>query len=84
MNAETNLQREYVGAGDHVMRWRGESLLPAIRPGDALVVLKTEHAETGDLVVAELEDRSTTVRYFEAGVKVLGVVTGVMRRIDVV
>jgi SOS-response transcriptional repressor LexA len=66
------------------MRWRGESLLPAIRPGDALVILKTVHAETGDLVVAELEDRSTTVRYFEEGVKVLGVVTGVMRRIDVV
>ena len=55
---------EMLGSGDHfALEVKGDSMIDAgILDGDTVVVRKTEHAQTGEIVVALVDDEEATLK----------------------
>ena len=69
--------------GDFCCRYRGPDLEPlAIKHGDMLVLVKTDTAPDGALVITLDDEDNAELHKSRAGLKIAGRVTGVMRRID--
>lgn len=50
--------------GDYVLRLRGDSMTDAgMRDGDNLIVKKTDHANDGEIVVAQVGEEMTVKRW---------------------
>ena len=58
---------ELLGAGTHfALRVRGDSMCDAgILDGDIAIVRRQEHADSGDIVVAMIEEAATLKRFFQ-------------------
>jgi SOS-response transcriptional repressor LexA len=68
--------------GTHCMKYRGPNLpLRGVLTGDTLVVLKADTAAVGQLVVTEDHEGNHSLLGYEDGLRVRGLVTGVMRRL---
>jgi repressor LexA len=61
-----NVPPELLGTGDHfALEVRGDSMLDAgILEGDTALIKKTDIAETGDIVVALIDDEEATLKRF--------------------
>ena len=61
-----NMPPEMIGAGDHfALEVRGDSMIEAgILEGDTVLIKKTEAADTGDIVVALIDDEEATLKRF--------------------
>ncbi|WP_029002443.1 transcriptional repressor LexA [Azorhizobium doebereinerae] len=59
-----NLPPEMLGAGEHfALEVRGDSMIEAgILDGDTVLIRKTESAETGDIIVALVDDEEATLK----------------------
>lgn len=58
----------FLPAADYLLRVRGDSMRDAgILSGDLLVVHRTAHAESGQIVVARLDDEVTVKRFRQRG-----------------
>lgn len=68
--------------GDYVLRCRSEKFAPEIQAGDWLVLKEQDTADDSALVVVELEDNRVALERYAAGMKIHGLVTGLMRRLD--
>ena len=57
---------EMLGAGDHfALEVRGDSMIEAgILEGDTVLIKKTEAADTGDIVVALIDEEEATLKRF--------------------
>lgn len=66
---------------DHVLRMRGDAMAPGILAGDHLIVRQHAEAAAGQVVVALVEGVATLVRWPVEDARVLGVVTGMFRRL---
>ena len=64
--------------GDGILECRRAYPDLSIREGDRLIVRQQATAEPGELVVALVDD-CATVRPYEPGMRVLGVITGLTR-----
>jgi repressor LexA len=61
-----NLPPDMLGSGEHfALEVRGDSMIEAgILEGDTVLIKKTEAAETGDIVVALIDDEEATLKRF--------------------
>jgi len=61
-----NMPPELLTAGDHfALEVRGDSMIDAgILDGDTVVIRKTENADTGDVVVALIDEEEATLKRF--------------------
>jgi repressor LexA len=61
-----NMPPEMLGTGDHfALEVRGDSMIEAgILDGDTVLIKKTEAADTGDIVVALIDDEEATLKRF--------------------
>jgi len=61
-----NVPPELLGSGDHfALEIRGDSMIDAgIFDGDTALIKKTEAADTGDIVVAVIDDEEATLKRF--------------------
>jgi len=61
-----NVPPELLGSGDHfALEIRGDSMIDAgIFDGDTALIKKTETADTGDIVVAVIDDEEATLKRF--------------------
>ncbi len=61
-----NLPADMLGTGDHfALEVRGDSMIEAgILDGDTVLIKKTEAADTGDIVVALIDDEEATLKRF--------------------
>jgi repressor LexA len=61
-----NMPPDMLGTGDHfALEVRGDSMIDAgILEGDTVVIKKTEAADTGDIVVALIDDEEATLKRF--------------------
>jgi SOS-response transcriptional repressor LexA len=66
---------------DFVLKVRGTSLEPDYQAGDHVSVKQAGAAEPGQVVVALVGDGACLVRWPVEGARVLGVVTGMFRRL---
>ena len=59
-----HLPADMLGAGEHfALEVRGDSMVDAgIHDGDTVIVKRTAHAETGDIVVALVDDEEATLK----------------------
>jgi SOS-response transcriptional repressor LexA len=72
----------FLAEGDYVLRYRGKNLpLRGVLDGDYLVVKTQTNAEAGQLVVTEDPEGNHSLLGYEDGLRVRGLVTGVMRRL---
>ena len=60
-----------VGKDYFLLRVRGDSMADAIQPGDLVLVERQARAETGEIVVAMIEEEATVKRLFREKDKVL-------------
>lgn len=73
---------EFLGAGDYVLRYRGTAMAPDFQEGDYLIVREQSTAAVGQLVIADADGGTVTLCRCTPAVKVRGLVTGMMRRLD--
>lgn len=61
-----NMPPDMLGTGDHfALEVRGDSMIEAgILEGDTVLIKKTEAADTGDIVVALIDDEEATLKRF--------------------
>jgi repressor LexA len=61
-----NMPPDMLGSGDHfALEVRGDSMIEAgILEGDTVLIKKTEAADTGDIVVALIDDEEATLKRF--------------------
>jgi repressor LexA len=61
-----NMPPDMLGTGDHfALEVRGDSMIEAgILDGDTVLIKKTEGADTGDIVVALIDDEEATLKRF--------------------
>jgi repressor LexA len=61
-----NVPPEMLGAGDHyALEVRGDSMMEAgILDGDIAMIQRTESADTGDIVVALIDEEEATLKRF--------------------
>ena len=61
-----NMPPDMLGSGDHfALEVRGDSMIEAgILEGDTVLIKKTEAADTGDIVVALIDEEEATLKRF--------------------
>jgi repressor LexA len=69
-NVETfiNVKKSYLKGNSHAfaLRVSGESMIDAgIQPGDIALIVPTQHADNGDIVVALLDDSATLKKFYQ-------------------
>lgn len=62
-----SLGRALAGRADYLLRVRGDSMAPGILEGDLLLVRRASGAESGEIVVAHLEEDEATVKRLRRG-----------------
>lgn len=68
-------------AGDYTIRYRGNPQ-HGLMPGDVLVIDGSADPKPGQLVLARRPDGLAFIAEFEQDMTALGIVTGLMRRIN--
>jgi repressor LexA len=63
-SSAVHLPAEMLGPGEHfALEVRGDSMIEAgIHDGDTVIVRRTDRAETGDIVVALIDDEEATLK----------------------
>jgi SOS-response transcriptional repressor LexA len=66
---------------DFVLKVRDTTLEPDYQPGDHVSVRQAKTAEPGQIVVALVDEAAVLIRWPAEDARVLGVVTGMFRRL---